>query len=146
MTSAGAVKGNKCQHRGLLIVGLNIFFKTIFLTMKDSQFEEITHKIIGSAMRVHRELGNGFQEVIYQRALEIEFQYNGLLYGREVEMPIYYRNEYIGTRRVDFLVNDYITVELKALVKLEVGLLLNFGATSLQFKRLINKKTVSSGI
>lgn len=90
-------------------------------------------------MRVHRELGNGFQEVIYQRALEIEFQYNGLLYGREVEMPIYYRNEYIGTRRVDFLVNDYITVELKALVKLEVGLLLNFGAGSLQFKRLINK-------
>lgn len=108
-------------------------------------------------MAVHRTLGNGFQEVIYQRALELEFDENGIEYSREHEMPIYYRQWQIGTRRVDFLVKNIISVELKAVTKLEdvhlaqainyleaynleVGLLINFGAKSLEFKRLINSK------
>ncbi len=120
------------------------------------KFSEITSKIIGCAMEVHTQLGNGFQEVIYQRALEIEMANQGLSFSREFEMPIYYKEQQIGTRRVDFLINGEISVELKALIKLEdvhlaqainyleaydleVGLLINFGAKSLQFKRLNNK-------
>ena len=119
--------------------------------------EEITHKIIGAAMKVHSVLGNGFQEVIYQRALEIEMRLAGILFVREFEMPIFYRDEQIGTRRVDFFVEGVVSVELKAIVKLEdvflaqainyleaynleIGLLINFGSKSLQFKRLINSK------
>ena len=117
--------------------------------------EEITHSIIGCAMRVHSTLGNGFQEVIYQRALAIEMDYAGLKYKREKEMPIFYRGKNIGTRRVDFFVEDKIMVEIKALVKLEdvhlaqaknyleaynmqIGLLINFGCKSLEFKRIHN--------
>lgn len=124
--------------------------------MQTFLYEDVTRTIIGCAMQVHRTMGNGYQEVIYQRALEIEFQYANLLFGREVEMPIFYRNIQIGSRRVDFLVNNTILVELKAIVKLEnvhlaqaknyleafkmeLGLLINFGAQSLEFKRLINK-------
>ena len=108
-------------------------------------------------MRVHTSLGNGFQEVIYQRALEIELAIEGLRFIREMEMPIFYRNEQIGTRRVDFFVEGEIMVELKAIIELEnvhlaqainyleayniqTGLLINFGSQSLQFKRLLNKK------
>lgn len=108
-------------------------------------------------MTVHSALGNGFQEVIYQRALEIEMNLAGIEFKREFEMPIYYRNMHIGTRRVDFLVEGIISVELKALTKLEdvhfaqainyleaynleIGLLINFGERSLAFKRLTNKK------
>ena len=108
-------------------------------------------------MRVHAALGNGFQEVIYQRALAIEFQDSGIDFKREFEMPIFYKTHHIGTRRVDFLVEEILSVELKALItldpvhlnqamnyleayNLEIGLLLNFGAPSLQFKRLTNKK------
>ena len=108
-------------------------------------------------MTVHKILGNGFQEVIYQRALAIEMQLAGIGFSREFEMPIFYKEEQIGTRRVDFLVEGVISVELKAIVKiedvhmaqainyleaynLEVGLLLNFGAKSLEYKRLINSK------
>ena len=108
-------------------------------------------------MTVHTTLGNGFQEVIYQRALEIEMALEDLTFIREMEMPIFYRDEQIGTRRVDFFVEGEIMVELKALTILEnvhlaqginyleayntkVGLLINFGSTSLQFKRLLNKK------
>jgi len=104
-------------------------------------------------MRVHRTLGNGFQEAIYQRALAIEMSKQGLEFERELEMPIFYDEEQIGTRRVDFFVENKIMVELKALTQLEkvhlsqainyleayqmeIGLLINFGATSLQFKRL----------
>ena len=117
--------------------------------------EEITHKIIGCAMKVHSTLGNGFQEVIYQRALAIEMHKQGLNFQREMEMKIYYDGFDIGTRRVDFFVEENIMVELKALVKLEdvhlaqamnycqayhlpTGLLINFGAKSLEFKRVYN--------
>ncbi len=119
------------------------------------KYEEITHKIIGCAMKVHSTLGNGFQEVIYQRALAIEMQNKGLNFQREMEMTIFYEGIDIGTRRVDFFVEDTIMVELKALIKLEdvhlaqamnycqayklpVGLLINFGAKSLEFKRVYN--------
>lgn len=108
-------------------------------------------------MRVHSTLGNGFQEVIYQRALEIEMRLEGLEFQREMEMPIFYREEQIGTRRVDFFVAGLIMVELKAIIQLEdvhlaqainyleaynmeIGLLINFGNKSLEFKRLYNKK------
>lgn len=108
-------------------------------------------------MTVHSFLGNGFQEVIYQRALAIELRLDGINFRREVEMPVYYKENHIGTRRVDFLIEDLISVELKALTKLEdvhlaqalnyleaynleVGLLINFGERSLNFKRLTNKK------
>lgn len=121
------------------------------------KYSELTSKIIGCAITVHRALGNGFQEVIYQRALEIELADNGIGFSREHEMPIYYKNQQIGTRRVDFLVEGVISVELKAITKLEdvhfaqainyleaynleIGLLINFGETSLNFKRLTNKK------
>lgn len=117
--------------------------------------EDITHKIIGCAMKVHSTLGNGFQEVIYQRALAIEMEKQGLGFKREMEMSIFYEGIDIGTRRVDFFVEDSIMVELKALIKLEevhlaqamnycqaynlpIGLLINFGAKSLEFKRVYN--------
>jgi len=123
--------------------------------------EEITKRIIGCAMRVHSALGNGFQEVIYQRAMEIEMQYDGLDFQREMEMPIFYREEQIGTRRVDFFVEGCVMVELKALInledvhlaqamnyleayKMEIGLLINFGARSLEFKRVHNNKLIKS--
>ncbi len=121
------------------------------------RYSEMTGKIIGCSMEVHKLLGNGFQEVIYQRALEKEMALQGLSFAREFEMPIYYKEEQIGTRRVDFLVEEVVSVELKALAKLEdvhlaqalnyleaynlqIGLLINFGAKSLEFKRLINPK------
>jgi len=108
-------------------------------------------------MTVHSSLGNGFQEVIYQRALAIELSLAGIAFEREFVMPIYYKGEHIGTRRVDFLVQEHISIELKATTKLEdvhfaqainyleaynleIGLLINFGETSLNFKRLKNKK------
>ena len=108
-------------------------------------------------MKVHRELGSGFQEYIYQRALEIELKKAPIKFIREYEMPIYYQGEKIGMRIVDFFVDEKIMVELKALTDLtdthlaqglnyleasghEVGLLINFGAKSLQFKRLHNRK------
>lgn len=120
------------------------------------KYSELTSTIIGCAMTVHSELGNGFQEVIYQRAMEIELAEKGIAFSREYEMPVYYKNQQIGTRRVDFLVEGVVSVELKAIIKLEdvhlaqainyleaydleVGLLINFGAKSLQFKRLSNK-------
>ena len=109
-------------------------------------------------MRVHSTIGNSFQEVIYQRALEIEMSIAGISFSREFEMPIYYRNQQIGTRRVDFLVMGILSVELKAIIKienvhfaqainyleaynLETGLLINFGVKSLNFKRL-NKSSI----
>jgi GxxExxY protein len=119
------------------------------------KYEKVTHKIIGCAMKVHNTMGNGFQEVIYQRALAIEMEKQGLGFQREMEMTIFYEGIDIGTRRVDFFVEENIMVELKALIKLEdvhlaqamnycqaynlpIGLLINFGAKSLEFKRVYN--------
>lgn len=120
-------------------------------------YEDITHKIIGCAMKVHSTLGNGFQEVIYQRALAIEMRKHNLEFEREMEMTILYEGEEIGTRRVDFFVFGKIMVELKAIIELNdsnlnqcrnyleaynlpVGLLINFGSNSLQYKRIYNAK------
>jgi len=125
--------------------------------MPQFKFEEHTKKIIGAAMKVHSALGNGFQEVIYQRAMDIEMRKSGLSFVREFNMPIFYDAEQIGERRVDFFVEGIISVELKAkeilekvhfaqarnyleAYNLEVGLLLNFGGISLEFKRLENPK------
>ena len=124
---------------------------------KEYKYSALSEKIIGCAMEVHKLLGNGFQEIIYQRALAIEFDLQGLSYKREKEMPVFYKEHQIGTRRVDFLVENVISVELKAITQLEntnlsqainyleaydleIGLLLNFGAKTLEFKRVINKK------
>ena len=121
---------------------------------EEYKYSAITEKIIGCAMKVHNTLGNGFQEVIYQRALAIELGKTGIDFAREVEMPIHYDEQEIGTRRADFLVEEKILVELKALTqledvhlaqainyleayKLEIGLLINFGSKRLEFRRLI---------
>jgi len=129
------------------------------MEQKEYKYKEITEKIIGTAMKVLAALGNGFQEIIYQRALEIEFAEAGLRFARELSMPIYYKSQQIGERRVDFFVEDKILVELKAIIQLEnvhlaqaknyleaynmeVGLLFNFGSISLQFKRLGNSKFI----
>lgn len=122
--------------------------------------DEITYKINGCAMKVHNTLGNGFQEVIYQRCLAIELDRAGLHFGREVQQKIYYDGIEVGTRRADFVVENCVIVELKAVINLEdvhlaqaknyviaynfpIGLLINFGARSLQFKKVFNPKTKS---
>ena len=122
---------------------------------KDKYYKSsITGEVIRCAQKVHRFLGNGFQEVIYQRALEIELGKSGLVFEREKEMDIFYEKVLIGHRRVDFLVDGDVMVELKALTKFEdvnfaqainyieaykvrIGLLINFGAKSLEVKRFI---------
>jgi GxxExxY protein len=124
--------------------------------MNDLKYKDITEKIIGAAFEVHSFLGNGFQEVIYQRALAWEMRQKGLEYAREIEQDIYYKDlpEPIGTRRADFVVEGKVLVELKAVInleevhwaqvlnylkayRLEVGLLINFGSKSLTFKRFV---------
>ncbi|MCW3089062.1 MAG: hypothetical protein JWP81_131 [Ferruginibacter sp.] len=121
------------------------------------KYSELTGKIIRCAMNVHSILGSGFQEVIYQRALAIEMGLASMVFNREFEMLIFYRDQHIGTRRVDFLVEGILSVEIKATTKLEdvhyaqainyleaynleIGLLINFGEESLRFKRFTNKK------
>ena len=113
---------------------------------------DLTHQIIGCAMRVHSAMGNGFQEVVYQRCLAIEMDEAGLRFARELEMPLFYKEKEVGSRRVDFLVEDKVLVELKAIseitpvhhaqllnylnaYKIRIGLLINFGEVSLKFKR-----------
>ncbi|MBI1184178.1 GxxExxY protein [bacterium] len=125
------------------------------------KYSELTGKIIGASMEVHKCLGNGFQEVIYQRALAIELAEVGLQFEREKKMSIYYREQHIGTRRVDFLVEGVICVEIKAVAtlednhlaqainyleayNLEIGLLINFGSKSMGYKRVINSKGLVS--
>ena len=117
---------------------------------------DLTAKIIGAAIEVHKILGNGFQEVIYQRALAIEMEERGLTFSREHKMELQYKGRNIGTRRVDFFVEEKVLVEIKAIIQmenvhlaqainyleaydLEIGLLINFGAKSMQFKRLMRK-------
>ena len=127
------------------------------MEQEDYKYSNITRRIIAAAMKVHSTLGSGFQEVIYQRAMEIEMPYQELSSLREKEMPIFYRGIQIGTRRVDFFVEGLIMVELKAVsnfedvhlaqglnyleaYNMEVGLLINFGTKSLEWRRLFNKK------
>ena len=117
----------------------------------------LTHKIIGCAMEVHNHLGNGFQEVVYQRSLAIEFGLQGLSFARELEMSLTYKDHDVGSRRVDFFVEESVMVEIKAVMNLEGvhkaqainyceayniadGLLINFGAMRLQYHRVFNKK------
>lgn len=119
--------------------------------------DELTYKIIGCAMNVHNTLGNGFQEVIYQRCLALELEKANMHYVREIEQPIFYDGVHVGTRRADFVVEKIIMVEIKALINLEdvhlaqaknyltaydfaKGLLINFGAASLQYKLVFNAK------
>ena len=115
--------------------------------------DELTYKVIGCAMEVHKTLGNGFQEVIYQRCLAIELEKKEIDFKREVEQEIYYKENHVGTRRADFIIENKLVVELKAVVDLEdvhlsqaknyltaynfdIGLLINFGSASLQYKRV----------
>jgi len=124
---------------------------------EEYKYSALTSKIIGCAIEVHKFLGNGFQEVIYQRSLQAEFRLQEVGFAREQEMPIFYKGLEVGTRRVAFLVEDKICVELKSVIQLEavhlaqamnyleayhleVGLLINFGAKKLEFKRVVNTK------
>jgi len=122
---------------------------------------EITAKIIGCAMKVHQRMRNGYQEIIYQRCLCIEFDREGIKYQQEMEMPIFYDGIHVGKRRVDFLIEEKGVLEIKAVseltdtylaqtlnyleaLNLETGLLLNFGAISLEIKRIVNGKKKES--
>ena len=121
------------------------------------KYSAITGLILRAAMNVHGALGNGFPEVIYQRSLLAEFELLNIDYGREINRDVYYKGVHVGTRRVDFLIDKKICVELKAVIlldnahlaqaknyleafNLEVGLLINFGAKSLEWKRIYNNK------
>jgi GxxExxY protein len=147
-------------HLGDLVFYFALRFINYF-TSNYMKHGDITEKIIGAAMEVHSTLGNGFQERIYQRALEIEMHDRGILFQREKEMDILYKGHLIGTRRADFFVNNCIMVELKAIIlledvhlaqamnyleayKMEIGLLINFGSKSLQFKRVHNNKILKN--
>ena len=119
--------------------------------------DELTYKIIGCAMKVHNKLGPGFQEVIYQRCLAIELERENISFVREQSHDIFYDEIHVGTRRADFVVENKVVVELKARVQLEdahlaqaknytvaydfpLGLLINFGGKSLEYKLLFNPK------
>jgi GxxExxY protein len=127
------------------------------IVKREYKHSEITGRILGCAFEVHKILGTGFQEVIYQRALEKEMLLKKMMFSREQPVTLFYKNERIGTRRVDFLVEGIISVELKAVAALdnvhlaqainylesyniEIGLLINFGSQSLEYKRLINSR------
>ena len=127
------------------------------MVKEEYKYSDITEKIIGCAMTVHRRMRNGFQELIYHRCLIIEFRKIALSFSNEVELPIFYDNVEVGKRRVDFLVENKVVIEIKAVseltdthlaqalnylesLNLEVGLLLNFGSKSLGVMRLINNK------
>jgi len=125
--------------------------------MSDNDFNDLTYKINGCAIRVHKELGNGFQEVIYQRCLAIELDIARLNFAREPEREIFYRGVCVGSRRADFIVEGKVMVEIKAVIQLQdvhlaqaknylvaynlpIGLLINFGGNSLQFKKIFNQR------
>ncbi|MGI4870193.1 MAG: GxxExxY protein [Janthinobacterium lividum] len=120
----------------------------------DTRHNKLTEKVIGCAMDVHKELGSGFPELIYQRALGVELQQVGINAEREIHLPVFYKETQIGSRRADFLIEGQLLVELKAIAellplshaqvinylksyRLEVALLINFGAASLEFKRFV---------
>lgn len=119
--------------------------------------DELTYKIIGCCLRVHNTLGNGFQEVIYQRCLAIEFDKAQISFVREIEQTIHYEGRDVGTRRADFIVENKVIIELKAVIRLEdvhlaqaknylvaydfdIGLLVNFGSLSLEYKRIYHPR------
>jgi GxxExxY protein len=123
------------------------------LQTPDFKYKELTGKIIGAAMNVHSEIGNGFREIVYHRSMMHELTTQGLSFKSEISMPLYYKNAKVGSRRVDLLVEGKVLVELKAVgeindqhisqvlnylkaYKLEVALLLNFGENSLTFRRI----------
>lgn len=127
------------------------------------QYQDLTHGIIGAAMEVHGYLGNGFQEAVYQRALAIELALRNINFEREKEMPLQYKGYDIGTRRVDFFIEEKIMLEIKAVIRLEdvhlaqainyleaygmeIGLLINFGSPSLQFKRVMKPNGQSKSV
>ena len=127
------------------------------MILKMNNYDDLTYKINGCALKVHNTLGNGFQEVIYQRCLAIELERAGLGFARELEQNIFYDGIHVGTRRVDFIIENDVIVELKAIINLEdvhlaqaknylvaydkpIGLLINFGSMSLQIKKVFNKK------
>jgi GxxExxY protein len=124
---------------------------------EEYKYSDTTSKIIGSAMRVHQRMRNGYQEIIYHRCLAIELNKENIRFREEVELPIFYDGTEVGTRRVDFLIENKVVLEIKAVselndthlaqalnyleaLNLEIGLLLNFGSKSLEIKRLINNK------
>ncbi len=128
--------------------------------MDNDAINKLTHKIIGCAMEVHNQFGNGFQEIIYQRSLVVEFELQNLSFLREFEMELIYKGVHVGKRRVDFFVEDLVMVEIKAVEKIEGvhktqainyceayniadGLLINFGGTRLEYHRVFNKKLKS---
>ena len=119
--------------------------------------DELTYTVIGCAMKVHNTLGNGFQEVIYQRCLAIELEKAGIDYHREIEQTIFYEGIDVGTRRADFVIKSCLIGELKAVINLEDvhlaqvknylvaynferGLLINYGTTKLQYKLIFNQR------
>ncbi len=125
--------------------------------MENEEINKLTHKIIGCAMEVHNHFGNGFQEVVYQRALAIELKLKDINFVRELEMDLTYKDEYIGTRRVDFFIEGQVMLEIKSVEKIEGvhkaqainyceiyniadGLLINFGSERLQYHRVFNKR------
>ena len=129
--------------------------------MSSEEINALTHKIIGCAMEVHNQMGNGFQEVVYQRALVVEFELQGVSFAREMTMDLNYKGVHVGTRRVDFFVEDKVMLEIKAVEKIEGmhkaqainyceayniadGLLINFGGERLQYHRVFNKKLKNS--
>lgn len=139
----------------IVIARCSQYSTTLYIMIKEQyKYSDVTSRIIGCAMEVHNNLGNGFQEVVYQRALSIEMKLQNILHEREKEMPLSYKGYNIGKRRVDFFVDKKIMVEIKAVKELDdvhlaqainyleaynmdIGLLINFGSTKLQFKRVM---------
>lgn len=137
-----------------------MLYESEIVAMIDDRYplSELTAKIIGCAMEVHRILGTGFQEVVYQRALAVELELQGVNFVREKEMQIYYKERRVGSRRVDFFIEGQLSTEIKAqstldnvhlaqainyleAYKLNIGLLINFGSPSLQFKRVMKPRS-----
>lgn len=125
--------------------------------------DPLTYKLIGCAMEAHKTLGNGFQEVIYQRCLAIELTRANISFLREVEQPLFYKDEPVGTRRADFTIENQLVIEIKAVIKLEdvhlaqaknylsaynfeTGLLINFGAASMEYKRIFRSQKSSQSL
>jgi len=128
---------------------------------EEYKYSEITAKVIGCGMKVHGKMRNGYPELIYHRCLAIEFEKEKIAFRSEVELPIFYEGIAVGKRRVDFLIENAVVLEIKAVSELndthlaqalnylegfnlEIGLLLNFGSKSLEIKRIINNKAKKS--